>query len=75
MSMYTLLRNNTTPSEEEVEAAFEGDLTVLTMGWLYEVSYVDVHVYTLVLAISQQVSYGLHRMSLHFPTADILLFL
>ena len=24
MSMYTLLRNNTTPSEEEVEAAFEG---------------------------------------------------
>ena len=36
MSMYTLLRNNTTPSEEEVEAAFEGSLTVrfVTMGWL-----------------------------------------
>ena len=24
MSMYTLLRNNPTPSEEEIEAAFEG---------------------------------------------------
>ncbi|CAI8021904.1 Xanthine dehydrogenase [Geodia barretti] len=26
MSMYTLLRNNPTPSEEEIEAAFEGNL-------------------------------------------------
>ena len=25
MSMYTLLRNNPTPSEEEIEAAFEGE--------------------------------------------------
>ena len=35
MSMYTLLRNNPTPSEEEIEAAFEGEKQVANISTTY----------------------------------------